>query len=169
MKYIKIGKIINTHGIRGEVKIQSYSDFDAERYQKGNAVYIDSNGEKVEMHVKTYRVHKGFPLVSFAECADINAVEGYKNCDLFIMESQRKPLTDGRHYYTDLIGMTVLDEEGNEIGEILDIEDTIGANRNIRIQKKDGKESLVPYVPTFVKRVDEENKQMVIHVIEGLL
>ncbi len=169
MEYIKIGKIVNTHGIKGELKIQSYSDFDAERYQKGNVVFICFEEQKIEMHVKSYRVHKGFPLVSFEEGKDINDVEKYKNCDVMIQKSQRKPLTDGRHYISDLIGMSVEDENGNLIGELLDVEDTIGANRNMRIKKMNNKECLVPYISAFVKNIDEENQKITIHVIEGLL
>ena len=75
MKYIRIGKMINTHGIKGEAKIYSYSDFDDERYAKGNTVWMKHGDEMIPLTVKTYRVHKGFLLVSFEELKDINPVE----------------------------------------------------------------------------------------------
>ena len=82
--------MINTHGIKGEAKIYSYSDFDDERYAKGNTVWMKHGDEMIPLTVKTYRVHKGFPLVSFEELKDINAVEPYRNCELFITDDMRE-------------------------------------------------------------------------------
>ena len=169
MKYIRIGTIINTHGIRGEVKIKSCSDFDEERYAIDATVYIQTEGKYLPFTVKSYRVHKGFPLVSFKECKDINDVEKYKTCDVFVNEEDRKPLTDGRHYVDDLIGMVVKDEEGNVIGEVKDMEDTRGAQRNMRVKRDGQKDALIPYVPAFIKEVDDESGEITVHVIEGLL
>lgn len=169
MKYIRIGKIINTHGIKGELKIRSESDFDAERYAAGNTVYIRYEGEYLPFVCDTYRVHKGFPLVSFRDNKDINLVEKYKNCFLYIKDTDRKELHDGRHYISDLIGLDVVDEEGRYIGKVKDIEETMGANRYMRIERDNEKDALVPYVPVFIKKVDTEEKKIVIHAEEGLL
>ena len=169
MEYIRIGTIINTHGIRGEVKIKSYSDFDEERYADNAVVYIRYQEKYLPFTVKSYRVHKGFPLVSFKECKDINDVEKYKTCDVFVSGEDRKPLTDGRHYVDDLIGMTVKDEEGNVIGEVKDMEDTRGAQRNMRVKRDGQKDALIPYVPAFIKDVDDASGEITVHVIEGLL
>jgi 16S rRNA processing protein RimM len=169
MEYIRIGRVINTHGIKGELKIRSESDFDAERYEKGNTVYILYEGKYIPFVCDTYRVHKGFPLVSFQDHKDINLVEKYKNCPVFINAEDREELEDGRHYIDDLIGMQVKDEAGNAIGEVIDVEETLGANLNLRIQRKGAKDALVPYVPAFIKDVDDEKGIIVIHVIEGLL
>ena len=75
MDYVLIGKIINTFGIRGELKVNSYTDFAKERFKKGSTVYV---GEKhLPFTVKGYREHKGFLLVSFKDHEDINLVEKY--------------------------------------------------------------------------------------------
>lgn len=169
MEYIKIGTIINTHGIRGEVKIMSCSDFDDERYEKNATVYILENGKYLPFQVRSYRVHKGFPLVSFAGCENINDVEKYKTCDIFVSSESRRPLTDGRHYVSDLIGMAVLDENGERIGIVADLEDTRGAQRNMRVRRDGMKDVLIPYVPAFIRGVDEERGEITVHVIGGLL
>lgn len=169
MEYIKIGTIINTHGIKGEVKIRSCSDFDDERYVKGTTVYIHSGSAYLPFTVASYRVHKGFPLVSFEGCGNINDVEKYKTCDLFVKNSDRKPLTDGRHYVSDLVGMTVKSSDGEVIGIVKDIEDTCGAQRNMRVVREGQKDVLIPYVPAFIRYVDEYAHTIVINVIEGLL
>lgn len=169
MNYIKIGKMINTHGIRGEIKIESWSDFDDERYRTGNIVYILFENDYTELKVKSYRRHKGFPLVTFENHENINDMEKYKGCDIFIDASSRKQLTDGRHYVDELIGMTAADEEGNEIGTVIDIEETRGAQSNMRVRMHTGKEVLIPYIPVFIKAVNDETRTITVHVIEGLL
>lgn len=168
MKYIRIGKIINTHGIRGEAKICSFSDFDEERYRKGNTVFFSVKDEMVPFTVKSYRVHKGFPLVAFEELKDINAIEPYKNCELFIEDDMRQELEDG-YYFDQLEGLDAFDEEGNYLGRTVCMEETNGAQDNLRIEMKDGRQFLVPYIDEFIRNVDLERKKIVIAMQEGLL
>ena len=66
------------------------------------------------------------------------------------------------------IGLTVKDEKGNTIGTVLDVEETLGAQKNLRV-RAENKEVLIPYVPAFVKKVNLESEIIVIHVVEGLL
>ncbi len=169
MEYIRIGKIVNTHGIKGELKIQSYSDFDAERYQKNHIVYIQSENQYIPFKVATYRNHKGMPLVSFIDHQNINNVEKYKNCDVFINKEDRKPLKNGEHYWDEFVGLTALDENGNKIGTTMHMESTNGAQNNLRIKTNDGKEILVPYIPMFIKEMNPEEKTIIIYLQEGLL
>jgi 16S rRNA processing protein RimM len=169
MKYICIGKYINTHGIRGEIKIESYSDFDAERYKKGKTVYMLIEGAYQPFTVASFRKHKGHCLVSFEGKDNINDVEPYKGSMIFVKDEDRKPLGKGEFYRSDLIGLDVFDESHTHIGKILQVEETLGANLNLRILKEDGKEVLVPYVPDFIRNVDPERQEMTIHTMEGLL
>lgn len=168
MKYIRIGKIINTHGIKGEAKIYSYSDFDEERYQKGNCVYFKINGEMQPFTVKTYREHKGFPLVSFEELKDINAIEPYKDCELYIDDDMRDELDEG-YYYDQLEGLDAYDSNGNLLGKTVGMEETNGAQDNLRIEMKDGKQFLVPYIDEFIVEVNLDENRIVIAMQEGLL
>lgn len=169
MEYIHIGTMINTFGIRGEIKIRSFSDFDDERYRKGNTVYILHEGEYIPFTVQTYRVHKGFPTVSFAGCQDINLVEKYKDCDIYISSDDRKPLKEGEYYRSDLIGLTACTADGKKLGTVTAVEETVGANNNLRIRADDGKEFLIPYVKAFVTEVRMEEGRIVINPVEGLL
>lgn len=168
MKYIRIGKIINTHGIRGEAKIWSYSDFDDERYVRGNTVYLKVNEEMKPLTVKSYRVHKGFPLVAFEELPDINAVEPYRECELYITDDMREDLDEG-YYYDELEGLDAFDEEGKRLGVTVGIEETNGAQDNLRIEMENGKSFLVPYIDEFIVEVDLDENRIVIHMMEGLL
>lgn len=167
-KYIRIGRMINTHGIKGEIKIRSYSDFDEQRYVKGNTVYMKVNEEMMPLTVKSYRVHKGFPLVSFEELKDINAVEKYRECELYITDDMREELDEG-YYYDELEGLDAYDTEGNLLGTTIGIEETNGAQDNLRIETKSGKTFLVPYIEEFIVEVDLDENRIIIAMQDGLL
>lgn len=169
MNWIRIGKIINTHGIKGELKIESWSDFDHERYQKGNTVYFQHGQQQLPFTVKSFRKHGAFSLVCFEEIRDINEAEIYKNDEVMIAENERKELTDGNYYRNEIEGLSAFDEEGNLIGIITAVEETRGAQNNLRIQRAGGEDVLVPFVPLFIKSVDLKHKTITIHVIAGLL
>ena len=166
---IQIGTVINTHGLKGELKVKSDSDFDDERYEIGNHLYMQYEDEMVELEVATYRKHNGNVLVSFKDNQDINMVEKYKGCALFVKDSDRKPLDNGMYYSSDLMECEVINEEGKKIGKVIDLEDTVGAQKNMRVLTEDKKEILIPFVEVFIKNVDLENHIITIHEMEGLL
>jgi 16S rRNA processing protein RimM len=169
MEYIKIGKIVNTHGVKGELKIQSCSDFDAERYQKGNKVYVFYEGQYIPYTAASFRVHKGFSLVSFAEAQNINDVEKYKESSVYMRAEDRKPLKHGEYYRDQLVGLLAVDEEGSQIGTVAAVEETCPGQTHLRIERQDREDALVPYIPVFIKKVDMEEKKIIIHKEEGLL
>jgi 16S rRNA processing protein RimM len=169
MEFIEIGQAVNTHGLKGELKIESWSDFDEIRYTPGNTVYLEKRGEMVPVTVKSFRVHKGYSLVAFEELPEINAVIPYKGCIVYVNADDRQELEEGEYYFDELIGLTAVDEDGKRIDEVISVEETNGAQDNLRIRKEDGKEVLVPNVPAFVTDVDLDQGIIVIHVIEGLL
>ena len=104
MNYYQVGKIINTHGIRGEVRVLSTSDFTDERFMPGNALYLFDKGALVkEVVVKTHRKHKQFDLLSFEKLEDINLIEGFKGFDIKISEDQQQDLEDGSYYYHQIL------------------------------------------------------------------
>lgn len=169
MEYIRIGKIINTHGIKGELKIQSYSDFDAQRYKIGNTVYIHYENAYFPFVVKTFRTHKGNSLVSFEEHQNINDVEKYKNSYIFISKKDREPLKNGMFYRDELVGLIAQSNNQQVLGKVVAVEETNGAQNNLRIRSEDGKEFLVPYIPEFIKQVDISSGTITIAMQEGLL
>lgn len=169
MEYIQIGKMVNTHGVKGEVKIMSYSDFDTERYKKGNTVYILKDGKYISFIVQSFRQHKGFSLVTFQGIQNMNEVEQYKECIVYMNKADRKPLANNEYYRDQLLGLEVIDEEGLLIGTIIAVEETTRNQTYLRILRKDKNDALVPYVPLFIRSVDLEKKQIIIHKEEGLL
>lgn len=169
MEYICIGKIINTHGIRGELKIQSMSDFDEERYQKDNEIFIAYENAYLPFKVKSYRRHKGYPLVVLKDNEDINLVEKYKGSYVYIDKTKRPSLPEGQYYRDELTGLTVIDEDHHEIGIVTDVEDSSGRYTNIRVKRKGMQDVLIPNIPEFVKNVNLQDKTITVHAEEGLL
>ncbi|ASA96226.1 16S rRNA processing protein RimM [Anoxybacillus flavithermus TNO-09.006] len=169
VKWFHVGKIVNTHGIRGEVRVISRTDFAEERYKIGNVLYIFmENKPPVEVKVASHRVHKSFDLLTFEGYDNINLVEPFKGAMIKIPETQLQPLNEGEYYFHEIIGCTVVTEDGEPIGEIKEIL-TPGANDVWVVKRKKGGDVLIPYIDDVVKQVDVENKTITIHVMEGLL
>lgn len=169
MKWFNVGKIVNTHGIRGEVRVISRTDFAQERYKIENVLYIFmENKPPIEVKVASHRVHKSFDLLAFEGYDNINLVEKFKGAMIKVPESQLQPLDEGEYYFHEIIGCTVVTEDGETIGEVKEILKP-GANDVWVVKRKKGGDVLIPYIADVVKQVDVENKTITIHVMEGLL
>ncbi len=168
--WFKVGKIVNTHGIKGEVRIISTTDFAEERYEVGNKLYLfqEKQVEPVEVIVATHRKHKNFDLVSFEGYPNVNDVEKFKNSMVKVSEDQLSELEDGEFYFHEIIGCIVKTDEGQELGKIKEIL-TPGANDVWVIKGKGGKEILIPYIDEVVQEINIEKKEIMITVMEGLL
>ena len=166
MEYVIIGKILNTFGIKGELKADAYTDFVEERFKKDSTVYIGE--EHVPFVMRSYRMHKGFYLLSFKDVDDINLVEKYKGMLLYKAKSDIHKLKEGEYYFSDLKDLDVY-VDGRKIGKVLQVEEGIAAN-NLRILKdEDRKEYLVPFLPVFIDNVDLNEKRIDVIQMEGLL
>lgn len=164
MDKIRVGVIVNTHALKGELKVKSFSDFDADRFAKGSKLLIEYRREIIEVVVKNARESKGFILVLFEGLEDINLVEKYKGCELFVLKEDLPELEEDEVYYHDLMGCDVYDEEGNHLGKVENVLET-GANAVLRVNEK----ILIPFVKAFIKENDFKNKKIVINKMDGLL
>lgn len=164
MEFIIIGKILNTHGVKGELKVEVFTDFKEERFKENTKVYIGEN--HLEVVVKSYRMHHEFMLLTLKDLEDINLVLPYKNMYIYKSSEDIKPLKDN-YYFRDLYDLDVF-VNNSQIGKILNLESGSRHN-NIRIKTNDNKEVLVPYLPQFVKHVDLDNKRIDLENLEGLL
>ena len=161
MNYIEVGKIVNTHALKGEVKIKSYSNLD--RFKVGNTLYLGEN--YIIVKVKTHRVKEGFDYVTFENYEDINLILPYKNKSLYIKESDLEPLEENEYYIKDLINLKVYNEESKFIGIVKNVVE-YPANYMLEIEKEDKKIALVPFRKEFIIEVSDK---IVIHEIEGLI
>lgn len=169
-QYYNVGKIVNTHGIKGEVRVIAITDFEDERFQPGSRLYFfkQDNDEPVELIVRTHRKHKQFNLLSFEDYPSINDVEQFKGGLLKVHEKDLGELDEGEFYYHEIIGSSVYTTSGLLIGEIKEILSP-GAN-DVWVVKREGKkDALIPYIDQVVKEVNVEEKEIVIELMEGLL
>lgn len=166
MDFYKVGTMVNTHGIRGEMRVIATTDFPEERFQKGKQLFIDNN-EKTPVEIATVRPHKQFILVSFKDMQNINNVEKYKGMDLLVADADLQTLEEGEFYYKDIIGAEVVTEDGLSIGNVKEIFET-GAN-DVWVVKRQGKDDLLlPMIEDVIKEVDVDNQKITIDLLEGL-
>ncbi|WP_099158072.1 ribosome maturation factor RimM [Virgibacillus ndiopensis] len=167
-KMFNVGKIVNTHGIRGEVKVHRISDFD-ERFAIGETLYLVKDNEKpLQLEIKSHRIHKGFDLISFEGLDNINDVEHFKGSELKISEEQLTDLDEDEYYYHEIIGCDVFTTNEEKLGTIKEILSP-GANDVWVVKQIKGKDLLVPYIEEIVKEIDVDSQRVVIDPMEGLL
>ena len=159
MDLLEAGKIINTHGIRGEVKIDPWAD-SPEFLLDFGTLYIDGEAYAVELS----RVHKGKVLVKLAGVDSVESAEGLKNRVVSINREDAE-LDDGQYFLADLVGFAAVDEDGNELGRVTDILSRPGGDI---LEIKGAREMLVPIVPEFIKGRDPDAGTVTVHLIEGL-
>ena len=170
MEWFNVGKIVNTHGIWGEVRVISTTDFPDERYQVGNelGLYKEDGSKPIIVKIASHRKHKNFDLLTFEGYSMLKDVEGFRNAVLKVSEKYLTELDENEYYYHEIIGCTVESLEGEVIGTVTEILQT-GANDVWTVQPSKGKAHYIPYIEDVVKKVDVENKKITIEVLEGLL
>ena len=154
MEFLEVGKIINTHGLRGDVKVVAWTDL-PEDFEDIPVVYIKKKTGDEKLTVSKIKYQKNNLIVKFKEINDINEAEKYKGLIIYADREDLWELEDGVYYIADLIGLEVYDESG-KIGVIADVFNT-GAN-DIYDVKRDGKKNLLlPVIDDVVKEIDIEN------------
>ena len=169
-KFYKVGTIVNTQGLQGEVRVLPSTDFANERFSKGAvlALFDDKDNYIQDLKVKSGRLQKNFYVVKFEGFYHINDVEKYKGCALLVSADDLEELDENEFYYFEIIGCQVVTTDGETIGEISEILET-GANDVWVVKRPGQKDALIPYIEDVVKAVDIETKQVTIQVLEGLL
>ncbi|SEN59955.1 16S rRNA processing protein RimM [Amphibacillus marinus] len=167
--YYNVGKIVNTHGIKGEVKVVRITDFD-ERFKPGNRLYLflADKPEPLALTIKQHRKHKQFDMLQFEGYHNINEVEHFKQGILKIDHHDYADLEDGSYYYDQIIGCDVETTTGDQLGIIKEIL-APGANDVWVVKSKGSKDILVPYIEQVVKEVHPEEKRVIIELMDGML
>ncbi len=163
-----IGEIVNTQGIKGEVRVIPHTD-DITRFELLKSVLVLRRGVLEEKEIQSVRYHKKFVLLKFKGIDDINAAEPYKGCELQIPVEQALPCGENEYYVRDLCGMSVYNEDGELLGALSDVLFT-GANDVYVIQPTDPdkKDILLPAIKQCVLDVNVAEKKMTVKLLEGL-
>ncbi len=158
-KYLEAGKIINTHGVKGEVKIHSWTD-SAEFLMKFKHLYIDEKPFKLV----SSRVHKSFLIAQLEGISDVNDAMVLKNKTVFIDRSD-VDLPEGSFFLQDIIGASVVDESGTELGKLTDVLEMPASNVYVVTGER---EILIPAVPQFIIKTDVDAGVVIVRLIEGM-
>ncbi len=164
-EFLQIGAVANTHGIKGDLKIFPMTD-DIKRFGKLKEVIMDTGRERLNLHVKAVRYQKNMVIINFEEFDNINQVEQYKGAKLLVDREHAVPLEEGEFFIADMIGMSVVSDEGEELGELVDVIQT-GAN-DVYVAKKGDTELLLPAIKDCIKNIDMENGVITAHIMPGL-
>jgi len=168
-RFYTVGKLVNTQGLRGEVRVIATTDFPDERFRIGNELFLfhPSLREPLSVKIASRRNHKEFEILTFEGFPTINDVEKYKGGELKILEDDLIENTEDEFYIHQLIGCEVVTDEGEELGKITDVLQP-GANDVWVVKGKRG-EILLPFIDECIKHVDVKNKRVVCHLMEGLV
>ncbi len=169
-EYFKVGIITSTHGLKGEVKVFPTTD-DVKRFKRLKKVTLDTGKARDEgtvLEIEGVKFFKQFAILKFRGIDSIEDVERYRKASLLVPRSDAVRLRKDEYFVADLIGLTVRDEDGTEIGTLKDVIET-GANDVYAIDLRDGRELLLPAIKQCVLEVDVEAGFIRIHILEGLL
>lgn len=169
-KLYNVGKVVNTHGIRGEVKVFPQTDFPDVRFAQGSELIMQhpETQSTLSVTVERSRLHKNMYIVKLKQFDDINDVEKYKGWMLKVSEAQLVELPEDEYYYHEIIGCRVVTDEGEELGVIDEIL-APGANDVWVVKPSKGKPILIPVIDDVLLNVDIEGKVVTVHLMEGLI
>ncbi len=165
--FFQIGVISSTHGIKGEVKVFPTTD-DVNRFKKVKEVYLDTGKERLLLHPESVKFFKQFVILKFKEFHSINEVEQFRNKSLLVDREHAVKLKKDEYFIADLIGLSVVTDEGNALGSLKDVMQT-GANDVYVIELEDGKEVLFPAIKECILNIDMEAQKILVHVMPGLM
>lgn len=163
MDLLEVGKIINTHGLRGEVKVIPWTDT-PDVFEDLETLYLKNNDV---LTISSVKYQKNNLIVKFKELGDINEAEKLKNQVLYAERSALGELPEGVYYIADLIGLSVRKETGEEVGKIKDVLQT-GANDIYVVAREGAKDLLVPVIPNVVLSVDIDGGEVTVSLPDGL-
>ncbi|MGW8956202.1 ribosome maturation factor RimM [Paenibacillus sp. NPDC055715] len=165
-----VGKIVNTHGIRGELKILTTTDFPEDRFAKGSELLIIFADGKapIPVTIETARFQKNMVVAKFKEYHNINDVEKYKGSLLKVSAERLGELEQNEFYFHEVVGLEVVTEDGEKLGVVKEIL-TPGANDVWVVTMPDGKELLLPYIEDVILDVNVPEKRVTVRLMEGLL
>lgn len=168
MNYFNVGKIVNTQGLQGELRVMSVTDFADERFKKGAilSLFNEKNQFVMEVEIANHRKQKNFDIIKFKGLYHINDVEKYKGFTLKVAEENLTDLEDDEFYYHEIIGLDVY-ENDVLIGQIKEILQP-GANDVWVVARRGKRDLLLPYIPPVILNVDIANNRVDVEIMEGL-
>lgn len=158
--FLYVGKLVNTHGIKGEVRVLSNFRYKDKVFKKGFVFYIGK--DKLKYEIESYRTHKNFDMFVFKDNHDINLIEHLKGSFVYI-KKEDMILEENEFLSVDLIGFSVIIND-KIIGKISDVLDT-PANEVLVLDNN----IMIPYVKDFIIKIDKAEKLVYVNDVKGLV
>ena len=166
-KRLEVGQIVNTFGIKGEVKVVPFTD-DIKRFDELKNVYVKTKKESKQYKVENVKYHKNMVLIKLEGINNVENAENLRNAFLEIDRKDAIPLEEGTYFIADLIGLEVYTEEGKLLGKVEDIYNT-GSNDIYVVKDELGKQILLPGIKEVIKEVLLEQEKIIVHLLPGLI
>lgn len=161
--FLEVGKIVNTHGLRGDVKVVPWSDY-PEIFEEIDYVYTDEN---TKMKIKNVKYQKNNVILSLDKINSIDEAEKFKETVLLVLKEDLGNLQDDTYFVADLIGLNVFCDN-EKIGELTDVIPVAGADVYV-VKREKGKDILIPAIKENILEVNIDEKIMRVSIPEGLL
>ena len=166
-KRLEVGQIVNTFGIKGEVKVVPFTD-DIKRFDNLKNVYVKTKKESKQYKIENVKYHKNMVLIKLEGINNVENAETLRNAFLEIDRKDAVPLEEGTYFIADLIGAEVYTDEGKLLGKVEDIFNT-GSNDIYVVKDELGKQILLPGIKEVIKEVLLEQEKIIVHLIPGLI
>ncbi len=163
---LEIGQIVNTHGLRGEVKVVPWTDY-PEDFEYIKNVTLKLRNEEKKLTIKKVKYQKNNIILTFAEVSKIEEAEFLKTGVLLTSRNELPELDEGVYYVADLIGIDVVEDTGAYVGKIKDVIKT-GSNDVYIVARESKRDLLLPVIDDVVLNVDIDGKVATVHIMEGL-
>jgi 16S rRNA processing protein RimM len=162
--YLSLGFLRRPHGVRGEIIMDLHTDF-PERLRKGRKLFVGEDHKP--MSLEAIRPHGKGMLIKLKTIDTPEAAGQFRNQWVYAAMKDLPPLAEGQHYQHELLGIEVIDDNGNPLGKLVEIIET-GANDVYVVKDDSGKEILLPNIPSVVLDLDFDRRIMKVHLLEGL-
>ncbi len=165
--YLQIGKIVNTHGVRGEVKLIPLTD-NPNRFDELEWVFIEKEGKMDKHTIQQVKYTKGSVMIKFTSINSVDEAEQYRDCFVLVDRENAVKLPENSYFICDILGCSVFDEKGVLLGELVDILQT-GSNDVYVIRNQSGKEILLPALKSVVSSISLEQQRIDVIIPKGLV
>lgn len=165
-KYLELGQIVNVKGLKGEVKVNSFTD-DNTKFERIPKVLIKQKEKLTEYEIENVGYNKNQVIIKFKNINTVEEAEKLRNSYIVVDREIFGELPEGVYYIADLIGCDVYTESNEYLGKVDDIFST-GSNDVYVVKNELGKQKLLPGIDEVIKTIDLENNKIIVNLIEGL-
>lgn len=165
-KYLELGQIVNVKGLKGEVKVNSFTD-DNTKFERIPKVFLKQKGTLKEYEIEKVGYSKNQVIIKFKSVNSVEEAENLRNSYIVVDREIFGELPEGTYYIADLIGLDVYTESNEYLGKVDDIFST-GSNDVYVVKDELGKQKLLPGIEDVIKLIDIESGKIIVNLIEGL-